>query len=1042
MKIYLMKKKILIILLKINEITNNNINNINNNNNNNNNNKDIKKEKETEENKNKNDNSNDINDVNDINYINYMITPYNKIYFSNLDFIELTIKQFNDVNIYSNDYEYLLYIKFLNSYLDQLDEENLSKFLVFFIEQPEAENVFSLVNNVLDSLNKEIIKDLSKDPDNNSKTVEKTSFINYSSNIFENDFDRYQLIIDFITKLSANNSIIQCKMKDYLRVQYNNSKSYNFIIILSNILVNFTMETQNLRYINKYYKLIIEIIDCLTKCCNGPSLENQSCIVKKTDLLYFSRYILKKITYRQKKFNDSGLDLIPNYDRKYVDEFSENIVEEFKEDLYEDKIDNDIFIDDCSKIKLSRLKLSFLKYKIIYLLSVMTLGRKKEDYILELIHNKIDFDVLACLLIETYKEILIEKDSQLNYENLIFDEDILSRMDIDLDIINNSNNVDENFIIFEIGTFTYILINIFVRYLTRPFDSDILNKISALNKELKKKKYHRKPSSIFDSTKAYGNSVYRCFRELCIKCGNCLTKNSHEDFYLYKSFYCAYSFYFEYTPNIEILINGVINKFFVKLSPICKCLTEEMKEEFYSKLVGSSTNAKIETLFKNVDYYHYQFIHSKRRLDLFRKMPLLDLFFNHYKFYEDVFMIIGILLNILLFASLYRTNDDYEVVEEYSEDFEYDYGFLYKRENINITRNIFFYTTLVESIFAVIILLTYILIRLPNYLYYEISESEKNDYYREYEDYYTDYDGEAYRFDEYDQMRDNIKFCPKFISFIFNMVRDGKLLYHLIILADCLIALVFQNYRFLILLLVEIIIHSDTLMYIVKSFWLPKKQLITTLILFFLIAYYFIIFVYLFIPHHLPTKDCFRFSDCFFTLCDQTIKNSNGIINYLVEEGLYITSTLYQNPRFWIDNFFAIIDLMLVLQMVCGLITDSYISQRKEKNKFIKNKNNICFICGLGKPELIKYYAHEQGFDEHIKLDHYLWNYMFLIFNIKKKKYQNLMSLDKDILDNYEKGSYSNFVPYKNCVKKAENEEKNMDETNENENKKSRNDDD
>jgi hypothetical protein len=140
-----------------------------------------------------------------------------------------------------------------------------------------------------------------------------------------------------------------------------------------------------------------------------------------------------------------------------------------------------------------------------------------------------------------------------------------------------------------------------------------------------------------------------------------------------------------------------------------------MKEEFYSKLVGSSTSAKIEAIFKNVEYYHYQFVHAKKRLDLFRKMPLLDLLFNHYKFYEDVFMIIGILLNILLFASLYRTNDDYEVVEEYSEDFEYDYGFLYKRENINITRNIFFYTTLVESIFAVIILLTYIITQ------YEIS---------------------------------------------------------------------------------------------------------------------------------------------------------------------------------------------------------------------------------------------------------------------------------------------------------------------------------
>ena len=997
-----------------NNIKNNNINNnIKNNsiNNNVNNNDDIKDETIKEKN-------NRLNGTNE-----FRITPYNKMYFQDLNFIDLTINQFNDVKINPNDYEYLLYIKFFNSYLDQLDDVNSSEFLNFFIEQPGAESIFSLVKSILDSLNDEINKTLKQNPENIGKLNEKYQtgqILNYSSNLFENDFDSYELIIDFLTKLSANNT---CEMKNYLREQYNNSKSHNFICILSNILVNFTKDTKHLIYINKYYKLIIKIIDCLTKCCNGPSLENQKCIIEKTGLLSFARHILKNISYRKRKDNnDSGLfGLKECYDR-------------FDKDKDKDECP-DILIDECKNIGLSRKKLSFLKYKLVVLIRVLTLGLKQDDYLLESIHREIDFDVLAYTLIETYKEIIIEKDSHFSYENPIFDEDMLSRMDNELDIINSSDNNNDKFIIFEIGTYTYILINIFLQNLTRPNDSDILNQIESKNKDLKKKKYHRKPNNIFDSTRDYGVSLYRCFRELCIKCGNCLTKNAQEDFYLENSFDYAYGFYFDYTPNIEILINNSITKFYVTLSPICKCLTDEMKEEFYSKLVGSSTSAKIETLFKNVDYYHYQLVHSKRRLDLFRKMPFLDLFFNHYQFYVDVFMIIGILLNILLFASLYRTNDDYEVVEEYSDNFKFDYGFLYKRENINTTRKIFFYTSLIESIFAVLILLSYLLMKLPNYLYYELSESEKNEYYRTYNQYqddylyyYPEYDGEIYGFDDYDIMRENIPFLPKFFSFIFNIIRDGKLLYHLLMLADCLIALVSQNYRFLIFLLVEIIMHSDTLMYIIKSFWLPKKHLLLTLMLFYLIAYYFIIFVYLYIPYHLPTWDCLKFSDCFFTLCDQTIKNSNGIINYLREEGLYITPTLYQNPRFWIDNFFAIIDLMLVLQMVCGLITDSYISQKNEKNKFIKNKNNICFICGLVKPDLIKYYSHEQGFDEHIKLDHYLWNYMFLIFNLKKKSHQDLININKNILDYYQRGSYSNFMPYKNCCKKQENEVKNKDE--------------
>ena len=143
-------------------------------------------------------------------------------------------------------------------------------------------------------------------------------------------------------------------------------------------------------------------------------------------------------------------------------------------------------------------------------------------------------------------------------------------------------------------------------------DDQILKTIKELNKELKEKKYYVKKKSIFDSVTSFGRSVYRCFKALCIKCGNCLTVNIPEDFYLANSFYYAYSFYYDYTPNIEVMAGGQIMKYYVKLSPICKCLTEEMKEDFHSKADRSSTKAKIEYLFGNVDYYHFILVHAKK----------------------------------------------------------------------------------------------------------------------------------------------------------------------------------------------------------------------------------------------------------------------------------------------------------------------------------------------------------------------------------------------------------------------------------------------
>ena len=287
---------------------------------------------------------------------------------------------------------------------------------------------------------------------------------------------------------------------------------------------------------------------------------------------------------------------------------------------------------------------------------------------------------------------------------------------------------------------------------------------------------------------------------------------------------------------------------------------------------------------------------------------------------------------------------------------------------------------------------------------------------------------------DYEKKRKHVKLYQKVLSFLYNLIRDGMLFYHLVMVAVCLIALISRNFRFLAILLGEIIIHSHTLKNIVKSFWLPRKPLIMTFILFYLIAYYFIIFVYLWIPQQLPTKDCYVFSDCFFTLCDQTIKNSNGIINYLVEEGLYITNTLYSNPRFWIDNWFAIIDIMLVLPMACAIIINSYLSLKILQRKIEEDQNNFCFICGLKKEDLNKLYSHEEGFYEHIKLDHYLWNYIFSIFSIIKKNPKNLITADKKIMENYKKGMYSAWVPYKNCFKKnvkidTKNKKKNKNES-------------
>ena len=108
------------------------------------------------------------------------------------------------------------------------------------------------------------------------------------------------------------------------------------------------------------------------------------------------------------------------------------------------------------------------------------------------------------------------------------------------------------------------------------------------------------------------------------------------------------------------------------------------------------------------------------------------------------------------------------------------------------------------------------------------------------------------------------------------------------------------------------------------------------------------------------------------------------------------------------------------MQMFCGIIIDTYLSQREKNRDIEKDKNNVCFVCGLNKNELNKYYSSEFGFNEHIKLDHYLWNYMFVVFNVTSRDESTMLDLDKLIKRGYETNVYSSWVPYKKCLNQME----------------------
>ena len=120
-----------------------------------------------------------------------------------------------------------------------------------------------------------------------------------------------------------------------------------------------------------------------------------------------------------------------------------------------------------------------------------------------------------------------------------------------------------------------------------------------------------------------------------------------------------------------------------------------------------------------------------------------------------------------------------------------------------------------------------------------------------------------------------------------------------------------------------------------------------------------------------------------------------------------------QLTRYILDISFTIIMVWLVFQMISGLIVDTFSSLRNEEEEFQDDSENICFICGLERETIEKYYVGKYGFDKHLD-DHNLANYFLYMFYLIDKKSSELSGLETYVKKMIDKESIF-WIPIEKC---------------------------
>ncbi|XP_040500546.1 inositol 1,4,5-trisphosphate receptor type 3 [Ursus maritimus] len=265
------------------------------------------------------------------------------------------------------------------------------------------------------------------------------------------------------------------------------------------------------------------------------------------------------------------------------------------------------------------------------------------------------------------------------------------------------------------------------------------------------------------------------------------------------------------------------------------------------------------------------------------------------------------------------------------------------------------------------------------------------------------------------------------------MVMDMEFLYHVGYILTSVLGL-FVHELFYSILLFDLIYREETLFNVIKSVTRNGRSILLTALLALILVYLFSIVGFLFLkddfilevdrlpgnhsgasplgmPHGAATfmgtcsgdklncvsgvsvpevlegnkelesteRACDTLLMCIVTVMNHGLRNGGGVGDILrkpsKDESLFPARVVY-------DLLFFFVVIIIVLNLIFGVIIDTFADLRSEKQKKEEILKTTCFICGL---ERDKFDNKTVSFEEHIKFEHNMWNYLYFIVLVRVK---------------------------------------------------------
>ena len=157
---------------------------------------------------------------------------------------------------------------------------------------------------------------------------------------------------------------------------------------------------------------------------------------------------------------------------------------------------------------------------------------------------------------------------------------------------------------------------------------------------------------------------------------------------------------------------------------------------------------------------------------------------------------------------------------------------------------------------------------------------------------------------------------------------------------------------------------------------------------------------------------CTSIWHCFISLLNYGMRSGGGIGDVLSMESYTQGDKKMYTARWFYDISFFFIIIVVLLNLIFGIVIDTFGDIRGEKIENQKDQTGKCFICDIDRGMLERVGS---GFEEHTANEHHMWNYIFYIVHIRVKGVINLSENENYVYNCFKNKDYS-WIPYKKAL--------------------------